>query len=317
MNQAAFSSLLSIMIVLFLLMATGFWARKTGIIDDVASKRLSKLIINIGQPMLIISSLIKIEYNAENTKAGIIMACLGIAVNTVVSVIAFFATKGIKNLDEHKITEYSIVFANVGFIGFPIFRSVFGDIGEFWGSFYVIGFHLFMWTWGLMILARERDDIKLTPRKILINYGTIPCFIGLVIYFSKAFIETPGFLISYTGFLSNLCTPVSVLIIGALLATRSLRQVFCNKNVYLTCAFRLFIIPIFICVTTKLIGLPDYIVLFSTAASALPSASSVTMFAELYDISPGYAAQGVGVTSVISVASLPVIMYIANYIVGL
>ncbi len=317
MNQAAFSSLLSIMIVLFLLMATGFWARKTGIIDDVASKRFSKLIINIGQPMLIINALIKIEYNAENTKAGLIMAVIGIILHTVMSVIAFFATKGIRNIDEHKITEYSIIFANVGFIGFPIFRSIFGDIGEFWGSFYVIGFHIFMWTWGMAILARERDDIKLTPRKIIINYGTVPCLIGLSVYFLKSVVDIPQFLISYTGFLANLCTPVSVLIIGALIATRSLKQIFCNKNVYLTCAFRLFIIPIFVCVATKLIGLPDYIVLFSTAASALPSASSVTMFAELYDISPGYASQGVGVTSVISVASLPIIMYIANYIVGL
>ena len=51
-----FSALLTIIATLFLLMACGFFDRKRGIIDDVASKRLSTLIIRIGQPMMIISA---------------------------------------------------------------------------------------------------------------------------------------------------------------------------------------------------------------------------------------------------------------------
>ena len=182
MDSASFSSLIQIMVVLFLLLATGFASRKLGIIDEVASKRLSKLIVNIGQPMMIVYSLIKIEYSIENTKVGFTMFALGIGVHIVLCVMAFFAAKTVKDFNEHKIAEFSLIFANAGFIGFPIFRSIFGDIGEFWGSFYVIGFHLFVWTWGMIILVRGRKDIKMNVKKMLFNFGTVLCFIGIALY---------------------------------------------------------------------------------------------------------------------------------------
>ncbi|MBQ8005892.1 MAG: AEC family transporter [Clostridia bacterium] len=317
MSTESFSSLIQIMTVLFFLLATGFFARKTGIIDEVASKRLSKLIVHIGQPMMIVYSLIKIEYSPENTRAGFTMFALGIGVHLLLCVMAFFASKTVKDFDEHKIAEFSLIFANAGFIGFPIFKSIFGDIGEFWGSFYVIGFHLFVWTWGMIILARGRNDIKMNVKKILINFGTVPCFIGIALYLLMRFIDIPDVIITYTGYLNNLCTPISVLIVGALIATRSTKQIFCDLKMYYICLMRLIIMPLIICAVAKLVGLPDYMVLFATAAAALPSATNITMFAEIYDIAPGYAAQTVGVTSLFTVVTLPCIMLVADFIVRL
>ena len=315
MDSASFSSLIQIMVVLFLLLATGFASRKLGIIDEVASKRLSKLIVNIGQPMMIVYSLIKIEYSIENTKVGFTMFALGIGVHIVLCVMAFFAAKTVKDFNEHKIAEFSLIFANAGFIGFPIFRSIFGDIGEFWGSFYVIAFHIFVWTWGMIILARGRKDIKINVKKILFNLGTVPCFIGIALYLLMKWIHIPAFIVTYTGYLNNLCTPISVLIVGALIATRTVKQIFCDLKMYYMSLIRLIIMPLVICVLAKLIGLPDYMILFATAAAALPSATNITMFAEIYDIAPGYAAQTVGVTSLFTIVTLPCVMLVANLIV--
>ncbi len=317
MSTESFYSLIEIMVVLFLLLATGYFARKKGIIDDAASKRLSKLIVNIGQPMMIVHSLIKIEYSAENTKAGVSMFALGFGVHVLLCVMAALASRTVKDFDERKIGEYSLVFANAGFIGFPIFKSIFGDIGEFWGSFYVISFHLFVWTWGMIILARGRKDIKMNVKKIFVNLGTVPCFIGILLYFLMRWITLPDFLVTYTGYLNNLCTPISVLIVGALIATRTAKQIFCDRRMYYLSLMRLIIMPLVICVLAKVVGLPDYMVLFATAAAALPSATNITMFAEIYDIAPGYAAQTVGVTSLFTVVTLPCIMLCANWIVGL
>lgn len=315
MDSGAFYSLIQIMVVLFLLLATGFFARKLGFIDEVASKKLSKLIVNIGQPMMIIYSLIKIEYSLENTKAGFTMLALGIGVHLILCVMAFFAAKAIKDFNEHKIAEFSLIFSNAGFIGFPIFKSIFGDIGEFWGAFYIIGFHLFVWTWGMIILARGRKDIRMNWKKILFNFGTVPCFIGVALYLLMRWIHIPAFIVTYTGYLNNLCTPISVLIVGALIATRTPRQIFCDGKMYYISLIRLIVMPLAICVVAKLIGLPEHMILFATAAAALPSATNVTMFAEIYDIAPGYAAQTVGVTSLFTIATLPCVMLLANMIV--
>lgn len=315
MDSQSFSSLIQIMVVLFLLLATGFLSRRIGIIDDVASKRLSKLIVNIGQPMMIVYSLIKIEYSVENTKIGFTMLALGIGVHILLCVMAFFASKTVKDFNEHKIAEFSLIFANAGFIGFPIFRSIFGEIGEFWGSFYVIGFHIFVWTWGMIILARGRKDIKMNWKKIIFNLGTVPCFIGIALYLLMKWIHIPSFIVTYTGYLNNLCTPISVLIVGALIATRTPKQIFCDGRMYYVSFIRLILMPLVVCLVARLIGLPDYMVLFTTAAAALPSATNITMFAELYDIAPGYAAQTVGVTSLFTIVTLPCVMLVADLIV--
>ena len=52
-------------ITLFVMLIVGYVAGKTGIVNDTASKNLSKLIISIGQPALIIYSVIRMEYSSE------------------------------------------------------------------------------------------------------------------------------------------------------------------------------------------------------------------------------------------------------------
>ena len=178
-----FPSLLTIMITLFLLMICGYVCRKKGIIDTVASKRLSSLIISVGQPMMIIGALNNAEYTAENLDIAWKVTLIGFAIHTFLAILSYLICKRKKIDDKMKIFEFSLVFANCGFLGFPILDSILGDgIGSFMGAFYVISFHLFLWIWGIMILARGREDIKMTPKKALLNYGTVPCAIGLAVY---------------------------------------------------------------------------------------------------------------------------------------
>ena len=61
-----FDRLYIVVATLFVLLAVGFLCRKVKIIDDVASKKLSRLILAVGQPAMLVSSLAGAEYNEEN-----------------------------------------------------------------------------------------------------------------------------------------------------------------------------------------------------------------------------------------------------------
>lgn len=315
-----FSALLTIIATLFLLMACGFFARKKGIIDDVASKRLSTLIIKIGQPMMIISALTEAEFSYENLSDGLLYIGVGMVFHAVMGILAFLLCKGFRDLDERKITEFSLMFVNGGFIGFPILEALFGPKGLFLAAFFNISFHLFIWSWGIAILARGRNDIKLTVRKIFINLGSVPCLIGVLIYMLA--IPFPGFalpefLSKFFMYLSNLCTPISVLITGALLATRTPKQIFGSGKIYYFSAMKLLVLPLVVCILCKLIGLPQDMTLFVTVEAALPAASSITMFSEMYGLNSGYASQTVGTSSLLSVGTLPLVLLVAQWIVSL
>ena len=325
-----FPSLLTTIATLFFLMAVGFVAGKLGIINGTASKNLSRLIIAIAQPALIIDSLVKMEYSPENLRLGLLTLLLGLAIHGFLAVIAFFAFTPFRNLDERKLSEFSAVFGNVGFVGFPILSSILGDRGLFMGAFFVISFHLTLWTWGIAILARKRDDIKLTPKKIFLNYGTVPCLIGFVLFVLGGLLPSvlpagvtnvlsaaaPSVL-STLSYVASLCTPISMLITGALLASRSLSQILGSGKIYYLCAVKLVLTPLLVCALMKLIGFDPMWIQFAVVIIAMPSASTVTMLAELHDISPGYAAQAVGTTSLISIATMPCVIWLAQKIIEL
>lgn len=315
-----FTSLLVVIIVMFLMLVCGFICRKIGWIDDIGSKRLSTLIIKVGQPMMIIDALVNVEYTNENLKRGLLILAIGFFLHLLMALIAFPLCLPYRDLNERKITEFSLIFTNCGFIGLPILGAIFGDIGKFYGAFFLISFNIFMYIWGLMILGRKRDDIRMTPRKALINFGSVPCVIGVLLYLLRnpalknpiiGTVVDDAFLMLFAK-LAALCLPISVLITGALLATRTPKQLFCSGKIYLFSACKLILIPALTFVICKLLGFSDDIVMFATAVTALPTASIICMFSETYDISPGYASQTVGVSSMLCLVTLPLMLTLAD-----
>ncbi len=325
-----FSALLTTVATLFLMLIVGFFAGKLGIVHPTASKNLSRLIITIGQPALIIYSLVKMEYSAEHLKFGFGVLLLGLALHLFFSLIAYVAFLPIRSLDERKLTEFAAIFGNVGFIGFPILESLLGDMGVFAGAFFVVSFNLTLWTWGIAILARKREDIKLTPKKILLNYGTVPSLIGVVIYLLKGLLPSvlpqgvmtgisyaaPAFLTALS-YLSSLCTPISMLIIGALLARSNPLRLFTSGKLYYLCAVKLFALPLLVCGIMKLLGFDAFLIQFAVVVSAMPSATTATMLAELHEISPTYSAATIGFTSLISTLSMPLVIGLSQMIIML
>lgn len=311
-----FSALLTIMMTLFLLMVCGYICRKTGIINNESSKGFSRLILSVAQPMMIVAALANAEFNEENLTVAWQVTLIGFAVHALMALAAFLICRVMKKEDKTKIFEFSLVFANCGFLGFPILDSILGDgVGSFMGAFYFISFHLFLWTWGIIILARGREDIKITPKKALINFGTVPCLIGVVLYLIKGVdLTIPSFFEKFLSYLGNLCTPISVLVTGALLATISLPKMFTSIKLYFHAFLKLIAFPLIACLLAKLCGLGETYILLVTALVAVPSASAITMLAEVHDIEPGYASQTVGLTSILSTATLPAVMLFAQWI---
>jgi predicted permease len=319
-----FDALYTVVATLMLIIAVGFLCRKAGIINDVSSKNLSKLVLMVGQPAMLIYSMSSAEYNETNVNIAWTMLWLGFVYHAVLAILGYFlALPYRKSIDEEKISEFSFMFANCAFIGFPIFEALLGPTGLFMASFLVFSFNVLLWTWGLAIFGRKRNDIKLNIKKILFNFGSIPCVIGFALYLLKnpaIGFELPTFLTKAMGYLTNICTPISVLIIGALIATQSPKRIFCSWKLYYFNIVKLFVLPLLVCLISKVIlilvpvdGLYMYAV-FATAAAALPSAAAVTMMSETHGLDSGYSSVIVGTTSLMSVLSLPLTLMLAEQI---
>ena len=314
-----FSGFFNMVITMFLVLIVGYVLGKTKIIDEISSKGLSKLIVMVAQPALIISSITSKKYSPDSLKLALLGVGLSLLLHCIIALIARALCLKIKDFNEQKITEFALVFGNTGFLGIPLFDALLPGNGGFVASFFIVGFNVLLWIIGLGIIARGRDDIKLTPKKVLINKGTIASLIGFIIYLIPAIpafqsFELPVFIGKAINYISGLCTPISMLIAGALIARKSLKTIFSKAQIYYLLIVRLVLVPIVFCFLFKIIGLSDFWVIFLTVALGLPSATSTITFAEVFDTSPEYAAQCVGATTLFSIATMPCVVLLAKWI---
>ena len=311
-----FASLISTSLSLFLLIAIGFFLRKIGIVDETFTKKLSGFVAKAAQPFLIAYSIIKLDYSAENLKNGFIVLGFGVLAHLFMALVALLAFFRIGDADEKKIHQYACTFSNCAFVGYPILNALFGELGLFYGAFYVIVYNLGVWSYGVALMARGKG-VKISLRKMLLNLGTIPCAIGLGIYIAR--IPLPDFLLSLMDNMAGLCTPLSLIVTGSLVAAMPLRRLFTNPKLYYFCAVKLLVLPLAAALILRFLGISDLIAdvnlaVFLTVMIALPPAAFTSLFADMYDVKPSYAAQLVSLGTMLSPFTILLVMKITELI---
>lgn len=304
--------LLSTTATMLLLICVGYGSAKGGLLNEAFSKKLSTLIINICQPALMVSSLLDVEYSKANLVKGASIVLLSAGVHFVNILVSLGSSSLLKNKNERTVFSYATTFSNCAFFGFPVLRSVFGPQGVFWGAFYCIIFNILVWTWGMFVLSRSNKSIKMNIRKTVCNLGTIPCVIGILLYVTRLSEKLPTPVTGALSYISGLCTPISMLIIGALLARLPLKKVFLMPQAYYFCFVKLLVLPSIVALVAALVGLDKTMVCFAALMAGFPTAATGSAFSERYDIAPEYSSVCVGLSTVLSVGSVPLIVSVID-----
>lgn len=309
------TSLTNTVLTLFTVVIVSFVATKAKLITESFTKGFSTFIICVAQPFMIMSALSEVEFSVENLIGGFTVTGIGFILMAVSAGIAFISTTRFKDADEKKIGQFALIFGNTGFMGIPVLESAFGKIGAFYGAFFVITFHITLWTYGMILLAKGRTDIKVKPLNMLVNYGTIPVLIGIILYILPFKMPIP--VSKAMSVLSSMCAPGSMIIVGNIIAGITVKELLLDYKVYFLCVVKLIVTPLIVCLTAVLTGLKEEYVYLFTILSALPSATNTAMYATLYDIAPKFGAKLCSISTVISVATVPIVIYLAKFILSL
>ena len=106
--------------------------------------------------------------------------------------------------------------------------------------------------------------------------------------------------------------PLSMLIIGSLLADMNLLKILSQKNLYLFSVLGLIIMPAIMLGVAKILGLPEYLSIVGITMCAAPVAANTAVTAEVYDNDSGLAARLVGITTLFCLVSMPLMLWIAE-----
>ena len=292
-----------VMVVLFIIVVLGYVLCKLGYMGDKFDRKLAYLVIDVTAPALILSSAMG-DQMPDHT---LILPLLGVGFVTYILLLVygFFVPRFItKSHDEQGMVGFALMFANVGFIGYPIVASIFGPEAVFYAALLNMPNTFFIFTAGVMLVKGEYSLRQFDP-KVLVSPSMIAAFLAAVLV---AFdVHTPGLIARPVTMVGNITVPAALMIIGSSMARLPLREIIGSIKVYVASFFRLAVVPLSIYFIFKYCGISDAINNINTVVIAMPVASFGTMFCMKYGRNPSLMTEMTFITTVGSILTIPLI----------
>lgn len=294
--------LLQQMIVLFIYMMIGYFCCKKDYLNIEASDRISWIVVNIANPGLIINAAV----NGDGAVVGReLFQITGLAIILFVSLILVGLVVPVLfriPKEQRGIFNSMSTFNNIGFMGFPIISATFGNEALLYASVFVLPFNALIYTYGISKIGGKGSKFEL---KKMLNIGVIACCISLIICVFQ--LQVPEFVKTTTAGLSDLTAPLSMMVIGMSLTQMDLKEMFMDVKLIGFSLFKLLVIPVLgMMVVLRLVD-NEMLQSVCMIMMATPAASITVMLAQQYNGDVEMASKGVALTTVLSVATIPIV----------
>ena len=314
--------------LLFIMMLPGIILKKCKLSTDGLGKGISNLVLYIAQPVLIFLAYVR-PYDSEvliNSLWVLLFSIIGQAIFAVVSHFVYMKAPD----SARRMLRFATIFSNAAFMGIPLISAVLGDDATIYASVYNISFNGFLWTLGVNICVKDRDvdgdDIAdgehlkkksgASITKAMLHPTMIAAALGLVFFFLPIDTYIPDIITESLTMLKNLVAPLSMVVIGMRLADLDLRGFFKDKYLYIFLVLRHLALPALVFFVMRAVALfvtSDNTVMMSVLIMAsAPAATSGTMFAEMYDCDAAYVSKLVAVSTILSLATMPLVSLLMN-----
>lgn len=290
--------------VLFLLIVVGYVIRKLNIVSDAINKEIGALVINIALPCFLIVSM-NMSFSVEMLKTSGIFVLLSFAVYAGFALSAKFFSKliGVEG-KARDVFEYVLLFSNVGYMGYPVVKVVFGDQGVFYTAVYNLSFSVLVWSYGVYLMNRNSDHTE--KRKGILNPGLVAVLLG---FFLFAFsIELPKPIFETLSLIGDTTTPLSMMFIGFILAQTEMKTIFRDWQVFALTAIRLVIQPLCVFLILKIAGFEGLLLNIPVLIAAMPAAANTAIIASKYGSDYQLAAKVIYISTLLSVVTIPIVV---------
>ena len=282
------------MMTLFLLVLVGYAAGKLGYLGGDFDRQLSRLVINITCPALILSS----AMTGTLPDRRFILPLLAISVITyvVLTAVAFLLPRYLtkRKADEGAI-GFALMFGNVGFMGYPVVASIFGHEAVFYAAVLNVVNTFTVFTVGTMLITGKSEVGKSRfEKKVLYSTPMLAAYLTMGIVALE---------------IDNIPEAVSqpLTMLGSQLPLRSLMG---NLTVYLTTALRLVILPLGVYYLTRALGFSEFVVNINTVVIAMPVATYGTILCLKYNRDTTLITEVTLITTLLSMTTIPMITFL-------
>lgn len=299
------STIVSQVSIMYVLMAIGFIVYKKKIINEDGTKQLSNLLVWVVNPLILLT-----RYQMEFSMIKLKELGISFIVSLGAMLIGFIIGEVIFKKQQN-IEKFAIGFANAGFIGIPLVTSLMGIEKVFDLSAYLVCFNILSYTYGIYMVSRNKDLI--TIKSVLLNPGIIAVELGILIFISP--IKLPNIIYNALNLVGNTNTPIAMILLGTYIAKSKIITLFNDRRAYFVAFVKLILIPMVILLVFKFLPSSlDEIKKVVLIAMSTPVGLTIPMFSQMYGGDYEYGAKLVGLSTLLSLVTIPLILYLANII---
>lgn len=306
-------------IIMTLLSTVGFVMYKTHKIGNEGSKNIGNILIFLSLPCVIINGFL-VEYSTERL--------IGLGISALLALIVLLLSMLISRicLGRNAIDNFGASFSNAGFFGVPFILATISNGAVFYVASFIAFLNLFQWTYGVFLLKNSDEKGMLVKnnggekrsggaKKIALSFIKAPfmiaIIIGLLFFFTQ--IQMPAIIGKCIKYIADVNTPLAMFTIGIYAAQTKLGKMLLKPRLYWVSAVRLVIIPIITILLLKFLPIDNSeLKNCILIASACPIGSNVAVYAQLHNKNYTYAVETVVISTILSIATLPGIMALAN-----
>ncbi|WP_241159195.1 AEC family transporter [Adlercreutzia sp. ZJ141] len=303
-----FASIIQQMAVLFSIIAVGYIANKTGLMGREFDKHISKLVLNVSLPAMILASVLDVSEipSRSDILTTVVLAFFAYLVLIAIAFIFCFVARCRKGM--RGVYRFMLVFGNTGFLGFPVVAAIFGNEAIIYASICNLPFNLLVFTIGAWFISSDSEEA--TPVRVSVRTFATPALIACLatIAFALAGVCAVPFAGPALSTLGSFTTPAAMLIVGSAMANMPVRDLLGNPRLFAMAVVRLLVTPAIIYLTLHAFVSNAVLLGVLVVTCGMPVATNGTMLCYEYGGNSKVMAQGTFITTVASLVSVPLLV---------
>ena len=287
---------------MFAMLGLGAWMKKRGMMSETTFKDLGVFLLYVISPIVVFRGYL-VPFNDLNTSRLII--------SSVVSLLLLLMIIGIAAIIYRKdgLSIFASIFTNSGFMGIPLVIALFSQEAVFILSPFLSWLFFIQWTLGIVVVT---GDVKsMSFKKVILNPVILATIFGVIVYFLQ--IHVPVVVNEFLIRIGAMLMPLAMIVLGSTFVNISFKKMLRDSRVWVMVLVRLFVLPLFVVLALTFIAKDYELVAYTLlVAMSAPIGANVAILAQQYDRDTQLAASQIMMTTLFSIISMPLMVWIAQ-----
>lgn len=313
------STIINQILILGILAGIGAVAFRFKILEEGAKGVIEKLVFYISLPLLLLTKLSALEFTSE------ILRNAGLVIVFTYGIMFFQLFVGklsarIFGLKRPQAVIHSLhhMLGNIVFLGFPLLDALMpGGEALLYAALYQLVLNTILWSYGVMQLNPSDKQKGFGNLRKLINPNTIAMTIGLTMMLLE--IRIPSLIFKAFSGMGSTTLYLAMLYIGILLAQMKVKEVF-KLSIFTFSFNKLLLTPIiaifalYALITYLSVPLNNTAYTVLILESAMPGMTILVLLAKRYGADDALGTKNFFVSTILSLITLPFILYLLQWI---